>query len=155
MISYRQSDDNDFELTFRIKTNSTRQLVEKIWGWDNTVQLEFHKRQFDPNKIKIIINENHEVGYISTLVNDYSIFIESILIETSFQGKKIGTKVLLDVIKNAIEQKKNIELQVFKINDRAKKLYESLNFQTVGQTELHYKMRYEVKAEFRDTNILI
>ena len=145
MILYRQAKDKDFDFTFRIKKNSTRQLVEKIWGWDNATQLDYHKRQFDPTKIRIIIHEKCEVGYISTLVSENEIFIENILIDTLFQGKKIGTEVLLDTIKTAVEQKKIIDLQVLKINERAKKLYEKLNFQTVGQTELHYKMRYEVK----------
>lgn len=51
--------------------------------------------------------------------------------------------MLLETIKNAVEHKRSIELQVLKINVRAKKLYERLNFQTFEQTDLHYKMRYE------------
>nr|MBC7611372.1 GNAT family N-acetyltransferase [Pseudopedobacter sp.] len=143
MILYRQANDNDFDFTFKIKTNSTKQLVEKIWGWDDTVQLDHHKNQFNPHKIKIIIDEKQQVGYISTFVIENILFIENILIDTPFQGKKIGTKVLIDTIKSAVEQKKRVELQVFKINDRAIKLYERLNFQTFGQTDLHYKMRYK------------
>ncbi len=143
MILYRQANDNDFDFTFKVKINSTKQLVEKIWGWDDTIQLNYHKNQFNPYKIKIIIDEKQEVGYISTSVNENILFIENILIDTPFQGKKIGTKVLIDTIKSAVAQKKSVELQVFKINDRAKKLYERLNFQTFGETELHYKMRFE------------
>ncbi len=120
-----------------------KQLVEKIWGWDDTVQLDYHKKQFDPKKIKIIIYEKQEVGFISTSENENTLFIESILIDKSFQGKQIGTKVLLDLIRKATEQKKNVELQVLKINDKAKKLYDRLNFKTLGETELHYKMRCE------------
>lgn len=143
MILYREANDDDFHLTFIIKTNSTKQLVEKIWGWDEDIQLDYHKNQFDPNKIKIIIDDEQEVGYISTSTSGNILFIENIVIDTIFQGKNIGTKVLLDTIKSAVEHKRSIELKVLKINDRAKKLYERLNFQTFEQTELHYKMRYQ------------
>lgn len=145
MILYRQAYDEDFDLTFRIKTNSTREHVEKIWGWDDITQLDYHKKHFNPNKIKIIIDDTQEVGYISTSITGNILFIENILIDSVFQGRNIGTKVLLDTIKTASEQGKNIELQVFKINTRAKQFYERLYFQTFGQTELHYKMRYEGK----------
>lgn len=142
IINYRQANDNDFDLTFTIKTNSSRQLVEKIWGWDNAIQIDYHKRQFNPNKTKIIIYENNHVGYISIVDTDDTIFIENILIDTAFQGKGIGTKVILDTIKIAVRQNKNIELQVFKINESAIRLYERLDFETFEQTDLHYKMRY-------------
>lgn len=143
MILYREANDDDFHLTFKIKTNSTKQLVEKIWGWDEDIQLDYHKNQFDPNKIKIILDDKQEVGYISTFITGNIFFIENIVIDTIFQGRNIGTKVLLDTIKSAVEHKKIIELKVLKINVRAKKLYERLNFQTFEQTELHYKMRYQ------------
>ena len=146
MISYRKANDDDFDFTFRIKTSSSKQLIEKIWGWDNAVQLNYHKNRFDPGKTKIIIYEKQEVGYISSYVNNDTLFIENILLDTSFQGKRIGTKVLLDTIQNAVKSKQSVELQVFKINDRAKKLYERLNFHTFEQTELHFKMRYEKKS---------
>lgn len=143
MVLYRQANDNDFEWTFRIKENSTRELVEKIWGWEDTAQRNYHKEKFDPLKIKVIIYHQEEVGYISATEDDNTVFVENILIEKSFQGKQIGTQVLRDVISKASEHKKNVELQVFKINEEAKKLYHRLNFKIIGETELHYKMRYE------------
>ena len=69
--------------------------------------------------------------------------IENILVDPDFQGRNIGTRVLLDTIETGSEYNKIIELQVLKINTRAIKLYESLNFKTFEETELHYKMRYQ------------
>ncbi len=141
-LNYRQAKDNDFGLTFTIKSNSIKQLVEKIWGWDNAIQIDYHQKQFNPNNTKIIMYENNEVGYISVFNSGDIIFIENIFIDTTFQSKGIGTKVILDTITTAVEQNKHIELQVFKINERAIRFYERLNFQKYDQTELHYKMRY-------------
>jgi ribosomal protein S18 acetylase RimI-like enzyme len=53
--------------------------------------------------------------------------------------------VLLDAFKTAVEQKKIIDLQFHKINERVRSLYERFNFQTIGKTELLYQMRFEVK----------
>lgn len=142
MIYYRQAIDEDFDFTFKIKSNASRQLIQKIWGWDNIVQLDYHNKHFNPNNIKVVIDSNMEVGYISTLDTDSMLFIENIMIENSFQGKGIGTNVIMDTLKTALEKNKKIELQVLKINDRAKKLYEILDFETFEQTDLHYKMRY-------------
>ena len=88
-------------------------------GWDNDIQLDYHKNQFNPNKIKIIIDGTHEVGYISTYFIGNILIIENILTDTVFQGGNIGTKVLLDTIVTSIAQKENIELQVFKINNQS------------------------------------
>ena len=143
MILYRQATDEDFEFTFKIKTSSTKKIVEKIWGWDDDIQLDYHTNQFNSNKIKIIIEGTQEVGYISTSITGNILFIENILVDPDFQGRNIGTRVLLDTIETAFEYNKIIELQVLKINKRAIKLYECLNFQTFEQTELHYKMRYK------------
>ena len=117
--------------------------MEEIWGWDNDIQLEYHKNQFSPNKTKIIIYGTQEVGYLSTSIIGNILLLENILIDTDFQGRNIGTTVLLNTIETAVELVNNIELQVLKINTRAIKLYECLNFQIFEQTELHYKMRYE------------
>jgi ribosomal protein S18 acetylase RimI-like enzyme len=65
-----------------------------------------------------------------------------VLIEQAFQGQGIGRKVIEDIIEKARKENKKIELQVFKINTRAKKLYQELGFTVTGETELHYQMRY-------------
>lgn len=78
MIVYREANHDDLHFTFKMKTNSTKQLVEKIWGWDDDIQLEYHKNQFDPNKIKIIIDAQQEVGYLSTLMTE-NVFLLKIL----------------------------------------------------------------------------
>ena len=143
MISYRQATERDFDFTFKIKANATKNLVENIWGWYNDIQIDYHKKQFNPNKIKIIIYGTQEVGYISTVITGNILIVENILIDPLFQGKNIGSRVLLSTIKAGIEQNKSIELQVLKINTGAKKLYERLNIKTFEETELHYKMKYE------------
>ncbi len=142
MIDYRQATWNDFDLTYTIKKNSTKDLIDKIWVWDDAFQLDYHRKQFNPDKINIIIDNNNNAGFISTNETDRIIFIENILIDTGFQGKGIGTRVLMDLIERAIQQKKDIELQVLRVNERAKSFYDRLGFEVFEETDLHYKMSY-------------
>ncbi len=59
--------------------------------------------------------------------------------DTSAQGGDIGTAVISRLIDQASTNKR-LELQVLKVNARAKKLYERLGFKTTGEKELHYQM---------------
>jgi ribosomal protein S18 acetylase RimI-like enzyme len=142
MISYRQAGDNDFDLTLKIKSFSLRPYIEKIWGWDADIQLEYHKKQFNPKQIKIILHHNKEVGLVDMEEGIDTFFIANVLIEQPFQGQGIGRKVIEDIVRNARKENKKIELQVFKINLRAKKLYEEFGFMVTGETDLHYQMSY-------------
>ncbi len=146
MISYRQADENDFDLTLSIKSLSLRQYIEQIWGWDANVQLEYHRKHFKPEQIKIILSNNKEVGLVDLEETNDRFFLVNILIEQAFQGQGIGRKVIEDVIRKAIKKNKKIELQVFKINARAKKLYVELGFVVTGETDLHYQMSYSGKT---------
>lgn len=138
-IEYRKATENDIPSTYSIKERSTKYLIDQIWGWDNNFQLDYHIKNFLPNKTQIIIYDSREVGFL--VVERYSnkIFIENILIAPTFQAKGIGTKILTDIITEVTDKK--VELQVLKINERAKQLYDRLGSQTYEQTDLHYKMR--------------
>ncbi|TKB99298.1 GNAT family N-acetyltransferase [Pedobacter cryotolerans] len=114
MILYRQAINEDFDFTFILKRSTSKKLVEKIWGWDEDVQLKYHKNQFNPNEIKIIIYGENEVGDISTFITENILLIENILIDPDSQGRNIGTRVLLDTIETASEYNRIIELQVLK-----------------------------------------
>lgn len=85
MILHRQANNDDFNFTFKIKKNATKKLVEKIWGWNDDVQIDYHKNKFIPSKIKIIIHGTQEVGYISTFITGNILLIENILIDPVFQ----------------------------------------------------------------------
>jgi len=140
-IRVRNATDADFDLTFQIKKTSIKPYIEKIWGWEDAVQIEFHIKDFKPEKIKILLDENNDaIGLLITTEDDTHIYIQSLLLCENAQGKGIGTEILHELIKQAKSKSKQIELQVFKVNKRAKALYERLGFSTTGQTAFHYRM---------------
>jgi ribosomal protein S18 acetylase RimI-like enzyme len=110
-------------------------------GWDEEVQLNYHVQDFKPDLIKVLINENGlDIGLLSIVESNTSFQVQNLLLCDNAQGNGIGTAVLSDLIEQARLLNKRIELQVFKVNERAKALYERLGFKTVGQTEHHYQM---------------
>jgi GNAT superfamily N-acetyltransferase len=141
MISFRDATQADFQLTYQIKKSSIKPYIEKIWGWNDEIQLNFHRKDFKPEQVKIIQNEHRdEIGLLSLTEDSTCLYIKSILICDFAQKKGIGTTILSDLIEKARSTNKRVELQVFKVNEEAKKLYENLGFKTIGQTDLHYQM---------------
>ena len=143
MINYRQATNSDFELTFQIKSDSIKPYIEKIWGWNYELQLDFHKKDFKPAQIQIILDESgQEIGLLNKVETDQSIHLLNLLIRDTAQGKGIGTNILKDMILQSRLTNRKIELQVFKINDGARRLYQKLGFSIIAETEFHYQMTF-------------
>lgn len=141
MIAFRNATNADFNLTYQIKTASIKPYIEQIWGWDEAVQLNHHVQDFKPDQIKILINEDgDDIGLLSVIEDEASVLIKNLLLRKIAQRNGVGTAVLNELIEHAKLSNKKIELQVFKVNERAKALYERLGFTIVGQTEHHYQM---------------
>ena len=64
--------------------------------------------------------------------------IGNICIKPEYQNKGIGTAILKEIIFDNKGQ--DIKLQVFKINERAIKLYEKMGFEKIDETQTHYIM---------------
>jgi len=61
-----------------------------------------------------------------------------------FQGRGIGSDLILRELAHAKALGKPLRLQVLRANDRARALYERLGFRVVGETEHHFMMLFEM-----------
>jgi hypothetical protein len=87
METPRQAGEDDFDLTLEIKSDSLRPYIEEVWGWDDIMQFEYHKKAFNPVILKIIVVDGMDVGFIEVSEKDNTFFIGNILIKSGFQGK--------------------------------------------------------------------
>lgn len=130
---------DDYELLFKLKVECLKWYVEKIYGWDDTIQREILKKEINEKMsyMKIIQIDNTDIGVTTHFIDkDGNDVVGLIAILPDYQGKGIGTDIIKKYISNA---SKRIILQVFKDNP-ARELYEKLGFKKYGETNTHILM---------------
>lgn len=145
MFDLRYATHKDYNFLYELNKITMLKYIEKIWGWEENIQQKFFGDKFSPEKYKIIVYDDVDIGVVAVSTNDNSIFIEIIEILPEYQSKGIGTEIISKII--ADSKNKNcsrVWLQVFKMNP-AKKLYDRLGFLTKSETETHYIMELNLK----------
>lgn len=148
-ITLRPCLPNDSEFYYAVKKTTLKEYVEKTWGiWDDDFQRERHKKNFNPDHSQIIQFQGTDIGILVIEEGEESVMLHNIEILQDYQNQGIGTYLLKNVIHHAAEQRKNVALQVFKTNPRARIFYQRLKFMVVTESETHFKMKLSVKGSF-------
>jgi ribosomal protein S18 acetylase RimI-like enzyme len=138
--SYQKAERTEKEAIFKLYCLVMRRYVSEIWGWDEAWQDNDFSTHFDPRCITLVHKGRALVGYSHVENGDGELFIRMIVVHPDHQRKGVGTKLLESVITSGKEQSKRIELEVFKINDEAKRFYERQGFNVEGETSSSYVM---------------
>jgi len=139
---YKNGNSSEIHFIYDLKKEVYKEYVEKIYGeWNEENQKKLFERFMKENSknIELIYLKDELVGFYNGKNKDNNIFeIGNICVKPEYQNKGIGTAVLKEIL---FEHKgQNIRLQVFKINEKAIKLYEKLEFEKADETETHYIM---------------
>ena len=137
---YRKAEQTESEAIFKLYGLVMRCYVSEIWGWDEQWQENDFSAHFDPKGIILVHKERELVGYSHVENRGGRLYIRMIVVHPHHQRKGIGSKLLESVIASGKEQSKSIGLEVFKINDEAKKFYEKHGFNLEGETPSSYVM---------------
>ena len=86
----RQTTPGDCERLYRIQSQSMRPYVEQIWGWNESFQEERFRQGFDPDKTRIVLSNEHEIGFLRVTEKREAVFIEQIDIIPEYQGGESG-----------------------------------------------------------------
>ncbi len=119
-----------------------RGYISELWGWDDQWQENDFSAHFDPKCITLVHKKRELVGYSHVENRDGQLYIRMIIVHPHHQRRGIGSKLLETVIALGKEQSKRIGLEVFKINDDAKKFHEKHGFNVEGETPSSYVMGY-------------
>jgi ribosomal protein S18 acetylase RimI-like enzyme len=138
--TYRKAEETDKEAIFKLYGLAMSGLISEIWGWNERWQKDDFSACFDPRNITLAHLGEELVGYSHVEHRGDKLFIRMIAVHPAHQGRGIGSKLLESVIASAVEQSTGIELEVFKINAEAKKLYEKYGFAVQGETPASYVM---------------
>ena len=106
-----------------------RGCISEIWGWNDQWQENDFSTHFNPNGITLVHEERELVGYSHVENRGDQLFIRMIVVHPHHQRKAIGSRLLESAVASGKEQSKRIGLEVFKINDEAKRPFSSISRQ--------------------------
>ena len=130
----------DFAFARALYFETMRWAIERLFGWDEAHQEESFAGWFKPDEVSIITADGAYVGWIQQRPDRDAIFLGSIYVIPTMQGKGIGTHVIRTLIGLARERSQAVTLAVMKINPAAG-LYERLGFRIASEDEYKLYMR--------------
>lgn len=141
--SHKNGNQDEIQFVYNLKKEVYQKYVEKYFKeWNEENQKKLFERFIKENSknIELIYLKDTLVGFYNGKNKDDNTFeIGNICIKPEYQNKGIGTAVLKEILFE--HKKQNIKLQVFKINKKAIKLYEKMEFKKEEETETHYIMK--------------
>jgi ribosomal protein S18 acetylase RimI-like enzyme len=148
LIALRSTAPEDREFLWSLHRETMQDYVDKTWGWDGNRQRERFDDKFDPELLQIIEYDRQPIGYISVRRPGAEIFLAAIEIALAFQNRGIGTQLISNLLNEADGLRIPVKLLVLKVNP-ARRLYERLGFQCIGETTTHFVMEREPRSPER------
>ena len=122
----------------------SQDLFVATWGgWDEARHLRHCAECWERGEINVIEVDGVRTGMIQLLEDADAVEVGEIQIQPAYQGRGIGTRVLLDTIARAHARRKKVCLSTGLKNRRAFELYQRLGFRRIAQTDTHDHMECE------------
>jgi GNAT superfamily N-acetyltransferase len=139
IVSCRTACDEDISFAFAVKKAALRAYIEPIWGWDETVQIEFHRKDWEARRPDIIRLIDRDIGTIEIWRRDEDIHLGEFYLFPEFQKHGIGSELMKRLVSESDSRMVPIRLEVIKINP-VKSLYLRFGFRVSGETKTHFQM---------------
>jgi len=134
----------DQEWLEQLRRATTQELFVATWGgWDEARHLRHTAECWERGGINLIEVDGVLAGMIQLFAHPDVIEVGEIQVQPAYQGRGLGTCVLLDMIARAQAQRKKVSLSTGLKNRRAFELYQRLGFRCVAQSDTHYHMECE------------
>jgi len=144
IYTYSKAKDSDMEVLYKAFTTVMKEFIIDIWGWDEEWQLNDFINHYIADHIIVVKNNSHIVGYCQFEELSSHIFISMLIILPEHQSKGIGSKLILMLKKRSSDKAKSLQLNVFKINIKAKLFYEKQGFKVTDETDTSYVMEINI-----------
>jgi GNAT superfamily N-acetyltransferase len=142
MYTLRQATEADYAWLRWLHHATMRESVEGIWGWDGARQDAFFQEHFDPTRCQIVQVGGCDVGLIEVDWTQADVFLANIQVTPDRHGSGLGTRLIRDLQEQARRAGRAVALQVNRAN-RARSLYARLGFEVIGETDTHFRMRWQ------------
>jgi len=138
-IALRAACNDDVAFARNLYFETMREIIERLFGWDQTREAKNFARFFKLNEVKIITVDDQDVGWIQEQISEKSINLGSFYVAPTMQRRGIGTQVLRMLLERAAKESKTMNLAVVKINP-ARQFYEKRGFRTTHEDEYKFYM---------------
>ncbi len=138
--TFRNCKDTDIHFIYTLKERCFKWYIEKIYGWNENVQMELTRKEMDEHlaDMNIIQYNGIDIGLFTFYYDDIGdACIGMFAILPEYQGNGIGTGIL----RNVLEENRNVRiyLKTYKENP-ARNLYRRVGFVKYDETETHWLM---------------
>jgi ribosomal protein S18 acetylase RimI-like enzyme len=130
----------DYSFLYALHVATMKPYVTQVWGWDEQLQEERFRQHFAPSRLRLVIIDGQPIGVLEVEERPSDLFLANLRIVPRFQGQGWGTRILRDLLRQAQETSVPLTLQVLKVNQGARRLYERLGLRVVQETPTHYRM---------------
>ena len=140
-FALRPVTEADCDWLFALQREAYRTHVAQTWGtWDDDTQRARFDAAFTPAKLRIITVEGCDAGLLHVERAPHEIFLANIELAAEFRNRGLGTALIRSLLDEAAARGIPLRLQVLKVNQAARRLYERLGFTVFEETATHYRM---------------
>jgi ribosomal protein S18 acetylase RimI-like enzyme len=143
-IALRPVAPADSEFCFQLHKAAMGAYVAAIWGWDDDVQRDYHRRAFAPDRWQIITADGADAGVLIVEYRPAEVYLARIEIHPDYQGRGIGAHFIRELTGEARQRGQHLVLDVLTVNHRAQAFYRRHGFREVsgpGDSDNKIRMR--------------
>lgn len=137
----RPATEADREFFYELNRATMRDYVVATWGaWDEDFQRRYFDEHFVTGGTDIVEIDGRPIGIRRVEQRSDAMFLAEIQITPDWQGRGIGSALVREVLTDAEQRGLPLTLQVLRVNERARTLYERLGMRVTGETDTHFLM---------------
>jgi len=136
-------DDYTFALTLYLET--IEPYASEWSSWVHEEQEALFSDLWRPGDTRVIVLDGNDVGWLEVRQTGDEIFLKQLYVAPSYQGRGIGTHVVLRLLADWTGIVRSMALFVLK-NSPAVQFYERLGFSMVRETPTKFVMRKGIEG---------
>ncbi|MGE0109769.1 MAG: GNAT family N-acetyltransferase [Bdellovibrionales bacterium] len=130
-ITFEPAKSSDFDYFYKLRRQTMEEHYVRVEEhWDHETELQKHRNYLNQGTVRLIYNNGIRIGCVSAAPHENGLRISLFCIEPEHQRKGLGEKVLQKIIEEAVDQRKDIFLDVL-VENPVCALYERLGFERV------------------------
>ncbi|WCN15509.1 GNAT family N-acetyltransferase [Marinomonas mediterranea] len=120
---------------FRLTKSGLFPYVDEVFGWDDEFQKQRMLNDYEAKWFHWVYSADSRIGYVCFRPYDQALHLHLIVLDQNVIGQGLGKKVMDEIHKMAADEERDITLSSFRCNERAVKMYESLNYEIIEEEE--------------------